>query len=165
MVVVAGGLETFHQPDTAGHQAFDAPSAFFGRVQQSELDGVQLQLAANLVDQRLDGECRLRRTGRPVGSGLGFVVDHVVAVDLAILHVVTGEGADDCLHDRRPGVGAGVHGHLGLNRGHLTVVLDADLDPHPGSGGRTRRLEDLGTGHQRFDRCAGFLGEHRADRV
>ena len=163
--MVAGCFEAFNQADTAGNQALDAAGAFFGRVQQAELNGIHLQFAAYLIDQRLDRESRLRRTGGPVSGGFGLVVDHVVAVDLPVFHVVAGEGADDGLHDRGPGVGAGVHGHLGLDGGHLAVVLHADLDPHPGSRSWSRRFEDLGTGHQRLDRCARLLGQDGADGI
>ena len=136
VVMVAGGLETFDQADAPGHQTLDTAGALFGRVQQAELYGVEAQLSADLVDQRLDAEGRLGRTGGTVGGGLGFVDHHVVAVNLPVLHVVAGEGADDGLHRRRTGVGAGLHGYLRLDGRHLPVALDADLDPHPRSRGR-----------------------------
>ena len=99
MVVVAGRFKTFHQPDALGHQTLDTSRALFGRVQQSEVDGVNLEFSANLINQRFHGEGCLGCTRSAVGSRFGFVDDHVVPVHFAVLHVVTGKGADDCLHD------------------------------------------------------------------
>ena len=136
VVVVAGRFQAFHEPNAPGHRPFDAAGAFLGGIEQAELYGVYAKLLAQFVHHCLHTEGGLRRAGGAVGGGLGLVDHHVVAVHLAVLHVVAGEGAGHGLHHRRTGVGSGVHRHFELHGGQAAVVLGAHLNLHPRTGRR-----------------------------
>ena len=60
------------------------------------------------VDHLLGSEAYRRRTGRAVGSGFGFVHDHVVAIDLPVGDIVGAKDHVGGSTDERSGVGAGL---------------------------------------------------------
>ena len=165
VVVAAGGLQALHEPDAAGHRPLDAPGAFLGGVAEAEFDGVEAQFAGHFVHHRLHAKGGLGRAGGAVGGGLGLVHHHIVAVNLAVFHIVAGKRAGHRLHHRRAGVGAGIHRHFRLHGGDAPVVPGPHLDFHPGTGGRAGGFEHLGAGHQLLHRGGGLAGKQRGDAV
>ena len=165
VVVVAGGLQALHQPDFLEHRPLNLAGTFLDGVVEAELYRVNAQLVAQLVHHLFHAESGLRRAGRAIGGGLGFVDHHVVAFHRAVLQLVAGEGAGCALHHGRAGVGAGLKGQLNLGGGDFAGAVCAHLDAHPAAGRGAAALEYLGAAHQNLDRRAGLAGQQRGHRL
>ena len=96
--------------------AVGSPRPFLRAVLDAEIERVDLQFLADLVDHRLDGESRVGRSRCPIGRRGRLVDDDVVAVDHHIRHVVAGKDAHGPGADRRPGIGPGFISQIRLCR-------------------------------------------------
>ena len=158
-------LRRLEHSDGAVDDAVDTPRALAGPVHNTELDGVQAEVAAYLVDQRFHGEGAYGRSGSAVGAGLRLVVHDVVAVYLDVLDVVGREHAGGGAAQGGARIGARLEGEARLHRRDTALLGHADLDLHVAAGGRTGGLQDLGPGHGHLHGEAALLGEQGSQRL
>ena len=134
-------------------------------VFQPQLQRVHADLLCQNVERALDRKGRDRRARRPVGGRFRPVADDVVTNGMLVRDVVGRKGAQARVHHRRAGEGARLELELAFGRGDRAVLLDADLDPHRGAGGRPRGFEHLVAAHHDLDRPPRFFGQQGGDRL
>ena len=158
-------FEHLHESDAREHRPVHLAGAFFRRVQQPELDGVDSELLCYLVHHRLRRELGVRRARRAVCRGLGLVENNVVGVHDGVRDVVRREDALGGSPDRRAGIRSRLERQMRLGRDEFAFLRRAHLDPDVGAGRRAGGLELIRAAHRHLDRMARLLGQHGHDRL
>ena len=157
MLRVPDRLEACDVANGAERDAVDAAAALDHRVLEPQLDGIDVQLDRELVNEGLD--CPLGRGRRRGAVRLDArLVDHHVPADRAEgVEVVGGGGAHRARAERRARVGAGLVGAFPVHGGDGAVALRADAHAHVGPGGGAGALEHLVAAHVHLDRPVAAL--------
>ena len=164
VLAVLGRLQALTRPIARIDGAIDAPGALLGRVLEAELDRVDAQLLGQLVDDLLAGEGRLRGPRRPVGLGLGLVVDHVEAINPGVWQVVATEDAHGTRADHPAGKGSAVVSQPGFAGRELALLRRAELDADERARRGAGCLEDLVALHDHLHRPAALAAQEGRDR-
>ena len=144
MGVILGRLQRLHKTDTLEDRTSRPAGAFFGAVEQAELERVHAQLVAQLVNGRFHHKGRRRSAGGAVGCRLGAVHHDIVPLDPGIGDVVSPHDAVTGRRHWRTRKGAGLVDQVGFRCHQFAGCRGAEFHPNMGSRGRPRRFKHFG---------------------
>ena len=163
--MAASGPEYFTGADPGMYRPIDPPGALLRAVHQPELQRIHTELLRQLIHHHLDGEGSLRSAGCTIGPALGLVDDNIISVDLAMGHIIGGEGHTGGRLDKGPWIGPGLVVEVGLGGSDSAIARRPNLDMDHRSWRRTCGQEHLGSGHDHLDRSSGFSREQCDQRL
>ena len=154
-------LQHLDAADESVGWTFGPWSALFGRVPEPELNRIDSEAVGDVVDHRLNGERGVGGAGRAIRLGLGFVRQHVKAVDRHVRNVVRDEDAHCRNRDQRTREAAGFVRQRRLGRGDGALLGRAYLDFDVRARSRSCALKDLLARHHHLHWLARLLREER----
>ena len=128
-----------------------ASRALFRRIVEPKLEWIDIQLLANFVDNRFRSKSGIGRPRRPIGHGLRFIDQHLVAVNQHMGNIVGRENAHRTW--RRPTAGKTTRliRHIGISCDHLTRFVNPHFALDKRASGRASRLQNFCATHDHLD--------------
>ena len=166
MGVLLRRLQSLHHADPPVYRASARlAGTLLGRVQEPEVDGVHAEPAGQLVDHRLGGKGRRRRSRGAVCRGLLHVGHDVQGLYVGVGYHVGGQHRPAGAGHRRARKSPCLVDQRRVGGRQLAVPGSRHLDLDVGAAGGARALEHLGAAHDDLHGGPGLLGEHRSHRL
>src|SRR5439155_9293355 len=158
-------LKALQQADARPAATHEIRVALFEGIDAKELKRVHLQLLAEFLHRRFQGEVGLRTRWGPIGTGTRLVGLHHITADVQVGTAIGAGKMEAAEAGKRIGVGTRIEKHPGLDSGERPVSLRAEFDGDHRLWRRVPGQQVFVAGVDQSYRLAQAMRYHRRQRL